>query len=70
MESYFFPWGIVQHIIMPLHIIITGIPIFIMEFICSQHSIIISLVMLPIGVILQTIEPPDISQVMPHITMD
>ncbi len=57
-----------QHMhIMPPHIIITGMPIFIMEFMRSQHSFIISIVMLPIGVILQTISLPDISHVIPII---
>lgn len=55
-----------MHIMLP-HIIMTGIPISIMPFMRSQHSIIISLVMPPIGVILQTMVPPDISQVMPII---
>ena len=53
-----------QHIIIiPPHIIIMGMPIFIMAFIWSQHFCIISAVMLAIGAILQTISPPTISQV-------
>lgn len=56
-----------QHTHIVPHIIITDMPIFIMSFMRLQHSIIISLVMPPIGVILHTMESPDISQVMPHI---
>lgn len=57
-----------QHIIgIPPHIIIMGMPIFIMLFMRSQHSFIISLVIAPMGVILQTMLLPDISQVMVHI---
>ncbi|HEY0281732.1 MAG TPA: hypothetical protein VGC27_03805 [Rhizomicrobium sp.] len=55
-----------QHMHMLPHIIMMGIPIFIMAFICSQHCFIISAVMPPIGVILQTMELPDISQLMSH----
>jgi hypothetical protein len=50
-----------MHIMLP-HIIMTGIPMPIMEFMRSQHSFIISAVVLPIGVILQTMALPDISQ--------
>jgi hypothetical protein len=55
-----------MHIILPL-IIMTGMPIFIMEFMRSQHSFIISIVMLPAGVILHTMPAGVISQVMEHI---
>ena len=50
-----------QHIIMLPHIIIIGMPIFIMPFVMSQHCIIISWVMLPIGIMVQTILSPIIS---------
>jgi hypothetical protein len=55
------------HIIMLPHIIIIGIPIFIMPFIMSQACIIMSLFMPPIGIMVQTILSPIISQVMAHI---
>lgn len=69
-DYFFFAIGLLpvsagmQHIIMlPQHIIM-GMPIIIMRFMLSQHSFIMAAVMLPIGVILQTIVPPTISQVM------
>ena len=49
------------------HIIITGMPMLIMDSMRSQQSFIISEVMPDIGIILQTMVLPTISQVMLHI---
>ncbi len=57
-----------MHIILP-HIIMAGMPIFIMAVICSQHCVIISLVVAPMGIMVQTMASPFISQVMVHIIM-
>ena len=53
--------------IMLPHIIMQGMPDFIMLIICSQHCAIISLVVAPIGIMVQTMASPFISQVMVHI---
>jgi hypothetical protein len=58
-----------QHIIMLPHIIIIGMPIFIMPFIISQHCIIISWVMLPIGIMVHIILSPIISHFMVQVIM-
>lgn len=63
------PSGIMQHIIMLPHIIIMGMPIFIMLFICSQHCFIMSIDMPPIGIMVHTMPLEVISQVMPIIIM-
>jgi hypothetical protein len=67
IRNYFLAWGMQQLIIMPPAIIMTGMPIFIIELMWLQHSVIISLLMEDIGDILQTMASPDISQVMVHI---
>jgi hypothetical protein len=55
-----------MHIIMgmPLHIIIIGAPIAIMEFMASQHSFIIAMSCPSMGIILQTMPSLVISHVM------
>jgi len=60
----------VQHIIgMPLHIIMTGMPMAIMFIIISQQLFIISICEGSMGIILQTMPSLLISQVMRHIIM-
>lgn len=54
---------------MPLHIITHGAPIAIIERIASQHSFIISICPLSIGVILHIMPSLPISQVMRHIML-
>ncbi len=52
---------------MPLHIIIIGIPMDIMEFIASQQSFIISMEPCSVGIILHIMPSLVISQVIRHI---
>ena len=52
---------------MPLHIIIIGAPIAIMEFMASQHSFIIAMSVPSIGIILQTMPSLPISQVIRQV---
>jgi hypothetical protein len=58
-----------MHIMLP-HIIMAGMPVFIMAVIDSQHWAIISLVMLPMGFMVQTMASPFISQVMLQVIID
>jgi hypothetical protein len=59
-----------QHIIgMPLHIIMHGIPMLIMDIIISQQFFIMSICEASIGVILQTMPSLVISQLMRQVIM-
>ncbi|AKJ02106.1 Hypothetical protein AA314_03732 [Archangium gephyra] len=62
---YSFAAYFAEHIIMgmPLHIIIIGIPMAIMEFIASQHSFIISIWPASMGIIRHIMPSLPISQV-------
>ncbi len=52
---------------MPPHVIVIGMPHAIMRFIVEQHILSISMLIMPVGIIMQVIPVADISQVISGI---